>query len=190
MSGYFSEAGVFLISVIFGFLILMVMLRFLLQWVRADFYNPISQFIVKISDPLLRPFRRLIPGVAGIDMASIVLMLVLKYVELLLSFAISGAPLHLLLILILSITGLIKLLLYIFIFAIIISVIASWIAPAGYNPALGLIQQLTSPIMRPIQRHMKPISGLDLSPLVALLILNLLVMAIPHLQRALLGLMT
>jgi YggT family protein len=190
MNSYFSEASVFLISVIFGFLILMVMLRFLLQWVRADFYNPISQFIVKISDPMLKPFRRLIPGIAGIDMASIVLMLVLKYVELLLTYAISGIPLHLLLILVMSITGLIKLVLYVFIFAIIISAIASWIAPGGYNPALSLIQQITAPIIRPIQQRMKPISGLDLSPLVALLLLNLLVMAIPHLQRALLGLMT
>lgn len=190
MNGYFSEAGVFLINVIFGFLILMVMLRFLLQWVRADFYNPISQFIVKLSDPLLKPLRRVIPGVAGIDMAAIVLMLALKFVELLLTFAIGGLPLHLLLILILSITGLLKLLLYVFIFAIIISVIASWIAPGGYNPALGLIHQLTGPILRPIQQRMKTISGLDLSPLVALLLLNLLVMAIPHLQRALLGLLT
>ena len=190
MNGYFSEAGVFLINVIFGFLILMIMLRFLLQWVRADFYNPISQFIVKISDPLLKPLRRIIPGIGGIDMAAIVLMLMLKFIELLLTFAISGLPMHPVLLLILSITGLIKLLLYIFIVAIIISVIASWIAPGGYNPALGLIQQLTAPVMRPIQRYMKPVAGLDLSPLVALLVLNLLVMAIPHLQRALLGLLT
>ncbi len=190
MNGYFSEAGIFLISVIFGFLILMIMLRFLLQWVRADFYNPISQFIVKISNPLLKPCRRVIPGVAGVDMAAIVLMLALKYVQLLLTYAIGGIPLHLLLILVLSITGLLKLLLYVFIFAIIISAIASWIAPGGYNPALSLIQQLTTPIVGPIQRRMKPVSGLDLSPLVALLILNLLVMAIPYLQRALLGLMT
>jgi YggT family protein len=190
MNSYFSEASVFLISVILGFLILMVMLRFILQWIRADFYNPISQFIVKLTNPLLKPFRRFIPGVGGIDMAAIVLMTLLKFVEILLTLAISGLSLNILVILILSITGLLKLLLYVFIFAIIISAIASWIAPGGYNPALGLVNQLTTPVMRPIQRYMKPVSGLDLSPLAALLILNLLVMAIPYIQRSLLGLVT
>lgn len=188
MNSYFSEAGIFLIDVIFGFLILIVMLRFLLQWTRADFYNPISQFIVKVSSPMLKPFRRVIPGVAGLDMAAVTLMLILKYVETLLTFSLSGIPVHLLVILILSITGLIKLLLYVFIFAIIISAIASWIAPGGYNPMLNLISQLTAPVMRPIQGFVKPMSGMDLSPLVALLVLNLMVMAIPHLERGLLGL--
>jgi len=187
MSGYFSEAGVFLIEVIFGFVILVVMLRFLLQWTRADFYNPVSQFIVKVSTPLLKPFRRAIPGVGGIDMAAIVLMLILKFVATLLTFSLSGIPVHLLVILIISITGLIKLLLYVFIFAIIISAIASWIAPAGYNPVLNLIQQLIAPIVKPVQKYVKPVSGMDLSPLVALLLLNLIVMAIPHLERGLLS---
>ncbi len=188
MNNYFSEAGIFLIDVIFGFVILIVMLRFLLQWTRADFYNPISQFIVKISTPMLKPFRRFIPGMGGIDMAAIVLMLLLKFIETLLTSSLSGIPIHLLVILIVSITGLISLLLYVFIFAIIISAVASWIAPGGYNPMLNLITQLTTPIMRPIQRYVKPVSGMDLSPLVALLLLNLIIMAIPHLERGLLGL--
>lgn len=188
MNSYFSEAGVFLISVIMGFLILTIMLRFILQWVRADFYNPISQFIVKLSNPLLKPFRRFIPGVGGLDMAAVVLMIVLKCIELLLIHAISGMPINILVILVLSITGLLSLLLYVFIFAIIISAVASWIAPGGYNPVLNLVGQLTAPVMRPIQRYVKPVSGMDLSPLVALLILNLLVMAIPYIQRSLLGL--
>ena len=189
MNSYFAEAGTFLISVIFGFIILMVMLRFILQWARADFYNPISQFIVKISDPMLKPLRRIIPGIAGMDMASILLMLILKFVELLLVLAISGQSVHLLVILIVSIMGLLKLFLYVFIFAIIIMAVASWIAPGNYNPVLNLIHQLIAPIMRPIQRRVKPVSGMDLSPLVALLILNLVAMAIPHLQNSLIGLL-
>lgn len=188
MNSYFSEAGVFLIGVIMGFLILMIMLRFILQWVRADFYNPISQFIVKLSNPLLKPFRRFIPGLGGIDMAAIVLMIILKFIEIMLIQLISNIPVNLFVILILSVTGLMSLLIYVFIFAIIISAVASWIAPGGYNPVLNLVSQLTAPVMRPIQRYMKPVSGMDLSPLVALLLLNLLVMAIPYIQRALLGL--
>ncbi|HEC28805.1 MAG TPA: YggT family protein [Gammaproteobacteria bacterium] len=188
MNSYFSEAGLFLIDVFFSFFILMVMLRFILQWVRADFYNPISQFIVKLTNPVLKPFRRLIPGLAGIDMASIVLMLTLKFIAVLLTFALSGLPLHILIVLILSITGLIKLALYVFIFAIIIMAVASWIAPGAHSPVLGLIDQIIAPLMRPIQRWIKPVSGMDFSPLIALLILNLIIIAVPHLQNGLLSL--
>ncbi|HSR62519.1 MAG TPA: YggT family protein, partial [Gammaproteobacteria bacterium] len=83
-SSYLSNAGEFLISVIFDLYILAVMLRFLLQWVRADFYNPFSQFLVKVTNPALRPLRRIIPGYAGIDWPSILLMLILQAVELVL----------------------------------------------------------------------------------------------------------
>ena len=183
MNGYFSEAGSFLVSVVFGFFILMIMLRFLLQTARADFYNPISQFIVKVTDPLLKPLRRIIPGAGGLDMSAILLLIVLQFVETLITLSMQGNSIHWLALLIFSIFSLIKLLLYVYIFAIIIVAIASWIAPAGYNPVLNLIQQLIAPVMRPIQRWVKPVSGMDLSPLVALLILNLLVMAIPYLQR-------
>lgn len=189
MNSYFAEAGTFLIGVIFGFIILMVMLRFILQWARADFYNPISQFIVKITDPLLKPLRRMIPGFAGIDVAAIVLMLILKFVEILLILAVSSQSVHLLVILILSFTGLLSLLLYVFIFSIFIMAIASWIAPGNYNPVLNLIQQIIGPVMRPVQRHMKPVSGMDLSPLVVLIILYLVVMAVPRLQAVLLNLL-
>jgi len=185
MNSYFSEAGTFLINVVFGFFILMIMLRFLLQWARADFYNPISQFIVKLSDPMLKPFRRIIPGLGGVDVASIVLLLSLKFIELLLTLLLNGAPFHLLVLLILTVTSLITLCLYVYIFAIIIMAVASWISPGGYNPVLTLIEQLIVPVMRPVRKRMKPVSGMDLSPLVVLLILNLLVMAIPHLQNSL-----
>jgi YggT family protein len=189
MNGYFSEAGTFLIDVIFGFFILMVMLRFLLQTVRADFYNPISQFIVKLTDPMLRPLRRVIPGLAGIDMASIVLMLALKLVSLILMSLVSGVPLHIPLLLILSITGLIKLSLYILIFSIIIIAIASWIAPGNYNPVLILLNQITEPVMRPVRRRLPPMSGLDLSPMIALLLLYLIVMAVPYLEHSMIQLL-
>ncbi len=68
---YFTDAGTFLIESLFGLYILTIMLRFLFQWLRADFYNPISQFVVKATAPLLRPLRRWIPGVGGIDMAAV-----------------------------------------------------------------------------------------------------------------------
>ena len=82
---YLSNAAVYLIDTVFSLYMLLVMLRFLLQVVRADFYNPICQFIVKATNPPLRPLRRVIPGVGGIDLASVILLLVLQVVALKLS---------------------------------------------------------------------------------------------------------
>ena len=188
-SGYFANAGTFLISLVFGFYILSVMLRFLLQAVRADFYNPLSQFLVKITNPPLRPLRRIIPGLAGLDMAAVVLMLALQMLERLLLAWLSGVSMHPWVLFVMALTELVSLLLYVFLIGILILVVVSWIAPHAHNPVTGLIRQLTAPIMRPIQRRLPVFSGLDLSPLVALVILNLLIMAIPYLRASLISLM-
>lgn len=188
MNSYFSEAGVFLINVIFGFCILMVMLRFMLQIVRADFHNPVSQFLVKVTSPALKPLRRIIPGFSGIDMSAIVLLLALKFVEQLLTFLMMGSGVHIGALIIVSITGLISLALYIYIIGIFVQVIFSWIQPGTHNPIIILLYQLTEPVMRPARRILPPMSGLDLSPLIAIIVLQLTVMAIPHLQRTMLNL--
>lgn len=188
MNSYFAEAGVFLINVIFGFCILMVMLRFMLQIVRADFHNPASQFLVKITSPALIPLRRFIPGFAGIDMSAVVLLLILKFVEQLLIFLMMGSGIHIGALIIITITGLISLALYIYIIGIFVQVIFSWIQPGMHNSIIILLYQLTEPVMRPARRILPPMSGLDLSPLVAIIVLQLIVMAIPHLQRTLLNL--
>lgn len=185
MNGYLSEAGTFLITVLLGFYILMVMLRFLLQTVRADFYNPLSQFLVRITAPALNPLRRFIPGYGGIDMAAVVLLLLLQFLELLLVSLIAGHGLHIGVLLLLTVSSLLKLLLYIYIIAIIVQAVMSWIQPGSYNPVTALIGQLTAPILNPVRRMLPPVSGMDLSPLITLIVLNLLVMAIPHLERGL-----
>ena len=118
---YFSEAGVFLIQTIFGIYILFVALRFIFQWVHADFYNPVSQFLVTVTNPPLRQLRRFIPGYAGIDFPSIVLMIFLQAMELVLTILIATGriptPLGLF---VLSIAELLKFGIYIFFFAIFI----------------------------------------------------------------------
>jgi len=187
MNGYFSNAGAFLIGIVFGFYILSIMLRFLLQAVRADFYNPLSQFLVKITNPPLRPLRRIIPGLGGLDMAAVVLMLALQMLQMYLLATLAGASVHPWVLFVLSLTELLSLLLYVFMFGILIMVIISWIAPHTQNPVSGLIRQLIAPIMRPVQRRLPVFSGMDLSPLVVLVILNLLIMAIPYLQKSLIS---
>ncbi len=174
MGGNYTEhAGVFLIQTLFGLYILAIMLRFLLQWVRADFYNPVSQFLVKITNPPLKPLRRLVPGFWGMDLAAIMLMLLLQMLELFLVGVIVGQAFSPLGVLIMSIGELLSLAVYVFIFAIIIQIILSWIQPGSYNPVIGLVNHITEPLLAPARRLIPSISGLDLSPLAVLILLQL-----------------
>ena len=180
---YLTNPLVFLIQVIFGAYIMVVMLRFLLQLVKADFYNPVSQFVIKVTSPPLRPLRRIIPGIGGVDVASIILMWMLKSLELALIIVIGGLGTSLLPALAWSIPELISLFINVFLFAILIQVIISWVNPGGYNPIIGLLNSITEPLLGPARRIVPPISGLDLSPMLVMIGLMLLKMLLlPPLQ--------
>lgn len=174
--GYLTQPVLFLVQVLFGLYATIVMLRFLLQLTRADFYNPLSQFIVKATKPLLNPLRRVIPGVSGVDVASLVLAWAVITLEQLAILALSGVGLQLLAAVLLAIPELISLTINIFLFAILIQVIISWINPAGHNPAISLIHGLTAPLLSPVRRRMPDMGGLDLSPMVVMLALVVLEM--------------
>ena len=175
--GYLTNPLVFLVQVLFEAYILVVLLRFFLQLTRSDFYNPLSQFIVRITSPVLIPLRRVIPGVGGMDIAALVLGWALKALELLIVTALSGAFMPGLAILG-AIPGLVELSINIFLYAIIIQAILSWVNPGHYNPAASLLHSFTAPILRPVQRFIPPIGGLDLSPMAAIIGLILLKMLI------------
>jgi YggT family protein len=173
---YFSDPVVFLVKTLFGLYILAVMLRLLLQLSRADFYNPLSQFLVKITQPVLRPLRRVIPGVAGIDMAAVLLLIALQLLELVVvDLIVSGGVRPLAPLLVVLIAQLLDLLLNIYLFAIIIQAILSWVQP-GYNPATAVLYSLTDPVLAPARRVIPTMGGLDLSPLVVILAIQLLKM--------------
>lgn len=170
-----SQAGIYLVQTLFNLYLMAVVIRFVLQLVRADFYNPVSQFFVKVTDPLLKPLRRVIPGYGGIDIASIVLALLVQTAGIYLIILIAGwAMPNLLQPLLWSIVGFASLLLNIAFFAIIIMIILSWVAPQSRNPVVDLLRQITDPIMRPVQRLIPPIGGLDLSPIFVFIAINLL----------------
>ncbi|WP_273438755.1 YggT family protein [Sedimenticola selenatireducens] len=189
-SNYLTDPLAFLIQVIFDLMILVVMLRFILQLVRANFYNPISQFTVKMTTPLLRPLRRVIPGMGGIDIASIVLMILLKTLELILIMLVSGTGVQPLAAMAIAIPELISLAINFFLIAILIQVILSWVNPGSYSPATDLIQSITAPLLIPAQRLIPPIGGIDLSPMAVLVGLQLLKMLlIPPLQMLTAGLL-
>lgn len=179
MVSHFGNASTFLISAIFGIYILAVLLRFLFQWVRADFSNPISQFIYKVTNPPLMPMRRFIPGYRGLDFSAVVLLIILQTVELLIIGLLPGQPMPAFPgVIAWALAELIGLWINIYIFGIIILAVISWINPTGYNPMIGLISQITNPIMRPFRRLVPPTSGLDLSPMFALFGLIFIKMAL------------
>ncbi|MDH5601339.1 MAG: YggT family protein [Gammaproteobacteria bacterium] len=165
----FSNAGVFLVSTLFGLYILAIMLRLILQIVRADFYNPVSRFIVKITNPALKHLRRFIPGLAGIDMASVTVMMALQMLQFYIITLLRNFPAPDILGLFLySFIELITLGFYVFLISIFILALLSWINPGQYNPINTLLHQITEPVLRPARRMLPPMSGMDLSPMVAM----------------------
>lgn len=187
MNGYLSSPLTFLISTLVSLYILAVMLRFLLQLTRADFYNPLSQFIVKITTPALRPLRRIIPGWGGVDIASLVLMLLLQGLAVWLIFMLGGRAIDPLNLVIIAVAQLVDLAFSVFIFAILIQAILSWITPGTYNPVTSVLFSLTEPVLRPVRRVIPPVSGFDLSPLVAILGLQVIRMLVMPLFGMLTG---
>ena len=180
MDGFFSQAGLLLVNTLFGMYILAVLVRFLLQRVRADFYNPLARFLVTVTNPPLLPLRRLIPGFLGIDWASIVLLLLLEALEQYLIALLRGYPLTALVLMVLSLSQIADLTLYVFLFAILVRAILSWVAPYPRSPAMHLLVSLTEPLLRPARRLIPPIGGLDLSPVAVLILLELAVMLVDH----------
>jgi YggT family protein len=164
--------GLLLVNAIAGFYLFLVILRFLLQAVRADFYNPISQFVVKATNPFLIPIRKVVPGLWGLDFAAIILGLIVELIAISLSLLISGYGLPIANIFVWGALGLIGLVLKLYFWGILIMVIASWIAPGNYNPALSLLQQLIEPVMKPIRKMLPDMGGFDISPIIAFLLIQ------------------
>jgi len=188
MSGsYLADPLVFLIRTLFGLYIAVVLIRFLLQWARADFYNPISQFVVRVTAPVLRPLRQIIPGYGGMDLASLVLAWALKAVELALIAGLLGHGGPLLGALAWAVPALLELVIDLFLFAILIRVVLSWVNPDPYNPAVALLDRLTDPVLSPAQRLLPPIGGIDLSPMLVMVGLVLLQMLLVPPLKALTG---
>jgi YggT family protein len=183
--GALVRSALFLIDVLFSLYVLAVLLRFLFQLVRADFYNPFSQALVRITNPTLLPLRRMIPGFYGVDMAAVVLLLILECLKNYLLLLIVGRAPNVFGLLVYSAAELIKLTLYLFIVTIFARVILSWFAPYGYqNPVAGLLRSLTEPLLRPARHLIPPIGGLDLSPIAVFIFLYLALIIRDELLRS------
>ncbi|WP_434571181.1 YggT family protein [Pseudomonas sp. Z1-29] len=174
-----NTAAVYVLQTLGSLYLLIVLMRFVLQLVRANFYNPLCQFVVKATQPLLKPLRRIIPSLFGLDMSSLVLailvQLALMALTLLLTYGTTGNPLQLL---IWSLIGVAALFLNIFFFAMIISVILSWVAPGSHNPGAELVNQICEPALAPFRRIVPNLGGLDISPILAFMVIKLIDMLV------------
>ncbi|MGL1958870.1 MAG: YggT family protein [Colwellia sp.] len=167
------EAITYLLNFAFDAFLMVLIMRVWLQWVKADFYNPFSQFIVKVSNPLVIPLRRVIPGLGGFDLATIILAFVIATLKFVALTALSGGSLELLIALYIGLIVLVKQAGFLLFFIMIIMALMSWVVQ-GYNPTMMVFHQLTEPFLRPIRAIIPNMGGLDLSMIVAFLAMNVI----------------
>lgn len=183
-STYMTNPVIFIIDTVVSLYILAILLRFLLQWANADFYNPISQFLVKITHPPIKFLRRYIPSVGKIDTASLVLALTLQMLSDFIILMLKGMAVSVGALTILSISQLLTLLINVFIFAIFARAILSLLNQGTYNSATTVLYSLTEPLLKICRKMVPELGGIDLSPLIALVALQLAKMLfLPPLQE-------
>jgi len=176
-----TEIADLLLGTFFYLYILIVFLRLLFQLIRADFHNPLSQFILKATNPILVPMRRFIPAWKQVDTASLLLIILLKILELclrdLFHFGTINSFYNIFAVSILELT---KMLMNFYLFAIFGQIILSWLAPHNNNPAIAILYQITEPLMAPARRLLPPMGGLDLSPIIVILGLQVVELLLLH----------
>ncbi len=170
----FSNAGIFLIQTLLDLYLYVMLLRLLLHAVHADYYNPVVQVIIKLTQPIVKPLQKVTPPIKGIDLAVIFWLLVIDFIKLILIVWLESALFPQVIgIIIWTIGDLLNKLFDLYFYIIIIRAIMSWLVPTSHNPTFFVIVQLTEPLLHPARRIMPPISGLDLSPILVLIILQL-----------------
>lgn len=174
----FTNALLFLVNTVFGLFVVALLLRFYLQWARAPYRNPLTQFLQALTDFMVRPARRVIPGLWGLDLATFALAWLLQILELLVVLQIQGRGLGeavgvaLAVMALLALVLLAKIALYILMVAVIVQVVLSWVNP--YSPVMPLLNSMTRPFLGALQRRIPPIGNVDLSPLFAIVVIQLL----------------
>lgn len=170
-----NEVFLYLIQTVIGIYLLIMLMRFVLQLSLADFYNPVSQFLVRATNPLVVPLRRILPARGRFDAASFVLAVLVQLVGivallLMNGFSLPGASL----LLAWAVVAVLGLLIKIYLFALFGMIILSWVAPGTSHPAAFLLLQITEPLMAPFRKILPPMGGMDFSPILVLVLINVL----------------
>ena len=159
----------FLVDILTHLLVLLFMLRLLFQLVRADIHNPISQTVLKFSDPALRPMRRIIPSVGRLDTASAVAMLLAQILGLFLIAAINGTVRNPLLLILPSLLLLVQALLQLYFITLLAEALLSWLNPNPYSPAMNILQSLNAPLLDPVRKRLPATGGVDFSIMIVMI---------------------
>ncbi len=170
-----TAAVTFLVETLIQLVLVVLLLRVLLEIVRANFYNPVVQALVRITDPLLKPLGRVLPRVGRVNLAGVLALYVIQLLGLFLLAAITGLRPDPMVLALFAVLRLIRLLLITYLILILAGVILSWVGRGSRHPIVPLIHQLTEPVLRPIRRVLPALGGFDLSPLVALIGIQFLI---------------
>jgi YggT family protein len=179
MRDSFTLSLIFLVRTLGDLYLLTFLLRFIMQWVRADFYNPLAQFVVKATNPLVVPARRIIPSAGGADLATLLVLVILQAMltwTLLFLGSLSTPTSTFLLLVPLR---LINLTLWFYTVSIFVYILMSWLSQSGYSPISRMLAELNEPLLGPVRRLLPPIGGLDLSPLLVLIFIQAIRLALP-----------
>jgi YggT family protein len=167
-----TQAIYFLVKTLAQLYLLLLLLRFWLPWLRADFRNPIAQGILRFTSPLIVPLRRFVPSIGRLDTATVLVAFVLQFITVLALLAIARRTVETPVVALVAIIELVILSLNLFFFATLIRIILSWVAPGNYNPITSLLTTLSEPVLRPFRRIVPSFGGLDISPIFAILLLQ------------------
>jgi YggT family protein len=174
-----QSALIFLVKTLADLYLLTFLLRFIMQWARASHYNPLSQFVFKVTNPLVMPARRVLPSVAGLDTPTLVVLFILEFVVTFALLRLAGIPLPIPETLLYSVLRLVSLAIWFYTVALFVYVVLSWFGDRGRNPMTSLLGDLVEPLLRPARRLLPPIGGLDLSALIVILLLQAAMIALP-----------
>ena len=172
------DIGVFLVQTILSLYTSAIILRFLLGYARADFYNPLSQFLVKITNPVLVPARRFLPSLGKLDTSAVAVAYIIILIKGILLNAMMGAGFGIFSLLFMSVGELISSVIWMYIIGLLIMAIISWIGSAQGNPVLPLINSLTAPLLAPVRKYIPPVGMMDLTPMAAMLGLYILLIIV------------
>jgi len=178
----FAQIGVFLVETVSGFFVLMLLARFHFQWLRAPFRNPAGEFVLATTSWMVVPVRRFVPGLAGLDLASLLLAWLVQALGLWAQAAIVGAEPGALTIAAIALVDLLRYSLYILVFAVIVQAVLSWVNP--YTPLAPVFDTLTRPFLNPLRRIVPLLGNVDLTPLILLVILQVLLFPVGALRVA------
>ncbi len=172
-----TNALIYLISTLFDLYILVLVVRLLLAFARANYFNPLTQFIIKLTDPLVKPLRRLLPNYRGIEFSTLTLIILFEIIKIVvLSFILGSFAFPA--IVFIALLATMKIILQAYFYAILLQALLSWFQ-SGYSPVAQLLEQMTAPILKPLRRIIPAVHGVDITPIPALIIIQLLLILLP-----------